>query len=163
MNDAHLHLILNHLPIIIPAIGLLVMIGGLIFSSEIVKRVAYLIFILGAIAAFPAFSTGEGAEEVVENLPGVNENLIKTHEEIAETFSILCYILGGVSLLGLWSNFYKKSFSNSVSYVIILISIITLYYAKQTGTTGGEIRHTEIRSDWGNTPIKESEENEKED
>lgn len=163
MNDAHLHLILNHLPIIIPAIGLLVMIGGLIFSSEIVKRVAYLIFILGAIAAFPAFSTGEGAEEVVENLPGVNEQLIKTHEEIAETFSILCYILGGVSLLGLWSNFYKKSFSNSVSYVIILISIITLYYAKQTGTTGGEIRHTEIRSDSGNTPIKGSEENEKED
>jgi uncharacterized membrane protein len=153
MNDAHLHLVLNHLPIIIPAIGLLVMIGGLIFSSEIVKRTAYFIFILGAIVAFPAFSTGEGAEEVVENLPGVSENLIKIHEEIAETFAILCYILGGASLIGLLSNFYKKSFSNYITYIVILVAIVSLYYAKQTGTSGGEIRHTEIRSNTGNTSV----------
>lgn len=163
MNDAHLHLILNHLPIIIPAIGFFVMVGGLLFSSEIVKRAACFIFILGAIAAFPAFSTGEGAEEVVENLSGVDEKLIKIHEEFAETFSILCYVLGGFSLLGLWSNFYKKSFSNYISYIVILIAIITLYYAKQTGTTGGEIRHAEIRSDSGNRPVaKESKEKEEE-
>ena len=77
MNDAHLHLVLNHLPIILPAIGLLIMMGGILFSSEIVKRTAYFVFILGAITAFAAFSTGEGAEEVVEKLPGVNEKLIK--------------------------------------------------------------------------------------
>ncbi len=164
MNDAHLHLVLNHLPIIIPAIGFLVMIGGLLFKSEIVKRTAYLIFILGAIVAFPAFSTGEGAEEVIENLKGIDENLIKIHEENAEKFSILCYILGGISLLGLYANFYKKSFSNNISYLVILLCIITLYYAKQTGTTGGEIRHTEIRANTGNTANpSETNENEKED
>ena len=164
MNDAHLHLILNHSPIIIPIIGLLIMIGGLLLSSEIVKRTAYFIFILGAIVAFPAFYSGEGAEEVVENLPSINENLIKIHEEFAETFSVLCYVLGAFSLLGLWSNYYKKSFSNSISYVAILFCIITLYYAKLTGTTGGEIRHTEIRTSSGtsNTTF-ETNENEKED
>jgi uncharacterized membrane protein len=145
MNDAHLHLVLNHLPIIIPVIGLLIMIGGLVFSSEIVKRTAYLVFVLAAIVAVPAFATGEGAEEVVEKLAGIDENLIKTHEEIAEKFAILCYTLGGVSLLGFWANFYKKSFSNITTYLTILICVITLYFAKQTGTSGGEIRHSEIR------------------
>jgi uncharacterized membrane protein len=145
MNDAHLHLVLNHLPIIIPLIGLLIMILGFLSSSEIVKRTAYFVFVLAAITAIPAFLTGEGAEEVIEELAGIDQNLIKTHEEIAEKFAIICYVLGGVSLLGLWANFYKKSFSNTISYLTILICIATLYFAKQTGTTGGEIRHTEIR------------------
>ena len=48
MNPAHYHLILNHLPIIVPVIGLLVMIGGHIFQIETVKRTAYFIFIFGA-------------------------------------------------------------------------------------------------------------------
>lgn len=145
MNDAHLHLVLNHLPIIIPVIGLLIMIGGLFFNSEIVKRTAYLVFVLAAIVAIPTFATGEGAEKVIEKLSEVDENLIKTHEEIAEKFAILCYILGGLSLLGLWANFYEKPFSNIATYLTILICIIALYFAKQTGTSGGEIRHSEIR------------------
>jgi len=149
INDAHLHLVLNHLPIITPVIGLFIMIGGLVFSSEILKRTAYLVFILAAVVAIPTFATGEGAEEVVEKLAGIDENLIKTHEEVAEKFAILCYILGAVSLLGLWTNYYKKYFSNIIPCVTILICAITLYFAKQTGTTGGEIRHTEIREKVG--------------
>lgn len=145
MNDAHLHLVLNHLPIILPVIGLLIMIGGLVFNAEIVKRTAFLVFILGAIVAIPAFVTGQGAEEVIEELSGIDENLIKTHEEIAEKFAILCYVLGAISLLGLWANFYKKPYAAIATYLTIVICVITLYFAKQTGTTGGEIRHSEIR------------------
>lgn len=145
MNDAHLHLVLNHLPIILPIIGIIIMIGGLLIKSEILKRTAYLVFIVGAVIAIPTFATGEGAEEVIENLAGVEKNYIEIHEEIAETFAILCYVLGGISVLGLWSNYYKKSFANIVVYVTIVMSVITLYFAKQTGTSGGEIRHTEIR------------------
>jgi uncharacterized membrane protein len=162
MNDAHLHLVLNHLPIILPVIGLFIMIGGLVFKSEIVKRTAFLVFILGAIVAIPAFATGEGAEEVIEELSGIDENLIKTHEEIAEKFAILCYVLGSISLLGLWANFYKKSFATIATYLTILICMITLYFAKQTGTTGGEIRHSEIRENSG-TPANKMESKEKDD
>ncbi len=145
MNNAHLHLVLNHLPIILPLVGFVIMIGGLLLNSEIVKRIAYLVFIASALLAILTFATGEGAEDVIENLAGVDENYIKTHEEIAETFAILCYVLGGISLIGLWANFYEKSFANIVVYITIVASIITLYFAKQTGTTGGEIRHIEIR------------------
>lgn len=163
MNDAHLHLISNHLPIIIPMIGLLVMIGGFIFQSEIVKRTAYFIFILGALSTIPAFFTGEGAEEIVENLPGIDEKYMEIHEEAAETFAWLSYLLGGLSLLGLWANWKEKSFSNILSVAVIIFSLVVLFFAKQTGTTGGEIRHTEIRTgvavaDTGNnTPASEEE------
>ena len=146
MNGAHWHLVVNHLPIIFPIVGVIVMITGLISKSEAVKRTAFMIFVFGALAAIAAMNTGEGAEEVVENINGVSENFIESHEEAAETFAILSYILGGISLLGLWASFKQKSFSSIISIATLIFAFVVLFFAKQTGTTGGEIRHTEIRS-----------------
>lgn len=145
MNNAHWHLVFNHLPIIIPIVGLLTMIGGFIFRSEAVKRTSYFIFTLGALSTIPAFATGEGAEEAVEHIQGIDEKFIKIHEEAAEKFAVLSYILGGISLIGLWASFKEKTFSNIIAFVTIAFSVVVLMLAKQTGTTGGEIRHTEIK------------------
>lgn len=145
MNEAHLHLLFNHLPIIIPIVGLLVLFVNMIIRSEIVQRVGYLILILGAIATVPAFFTGEGAEEIVENMEGITHDIIHEHEEVAETFAILSYILGGLSLIGLWANLKRKSFFLWLGYGIFAFGIVVLLFAQQTGTTGGEIRHSEIR------------------
>ncbi len=146
MNGAHWHLVLNHLPIIFPIVGVLVMIAGVISKSEAVKRTSFMIFIFSAVAAIAAMRTGEGAEEIVEKINGVTENYIEIHEATAETFSLLSYILGGISLLGLWASFKQKSFSSIVSMITLVFAFVVLFFAKQTGTTGGEIIHTEIRS-----------------
>jgi uncharacterized membrane protein len=146
MNQAHVHLVLNHLPIIFPIVGLLVIIAGMFLRSEIVKRVAYSIFIIGALSAIAAFVTGEGAEDVVEKIQGVSEQFIKAHEEIAETFAVFSYLLGAISLVAFWANWKQKSFSNGLCIGTIGLCIVVLLYAQKTGTTGGEIRHTEIRA-----------------
>ncbi|MEY4572796.1 MAG: hypothetical protein RLZ10_2053, partial [Bacteroidota bacterium] len=59
MNEAHVHLITNHLPIIIPGIALLVLLIGLFSKSDAIKRTAFFLFFVGAIATFPAFESGE--------------------------------------------------------------------------------------------------------
>ncbi len=162
MNGAHWHLVVNHLPIIFPIVGVIVMITGLISKSEAVKRTAFMIFVFGSLAAIAAMNTGEGAEEVVEKINGVTENFIESHEETAETFAILSYILGGISLLGLWASFKQKSYSSLISIATLIFAFVVLFFAKQTGTTGGEIRHTEIRS--GNSiPAKENNNAEKDE
>ena len=146
MNGAHWHLVVNHLPIIFPIVGVIVMITGLISKSEAVKRTAFMIFILGALASIAAMTTGEGAAEFVEKINGVTENYIESHVETAETFALLSYILGSISLLGLWASFKQKTFSNIIAIVTLVFAFVVLFFGKQTGTTGGEIRHTEIRS-----------------
>ncbi len=148
MNDAHLHLVLNHFPIIVPVVGLMVMLGGLVFRSDAVKRTAYFIFILGAIATYPTLETGGGAKKIVQELPGIEKEVIKTHIQAAKTLAQFSYALGALSLLGLWANFKEKSFSTMLSIVTVVFSVVVLFFAKQTGTTGGEIRHTEIRPDF---------------
>lgn len=162
MNGAHWHLVVNHLPIIFPVVGVIVMITGIISKSEAIKRTAFMIFILGALTAIAAMTTGEGAEEVVEKINGVTENYIENHEEKAEAFALLSYILGSVSLLGLWASFKQKTFSSIISIATLVFAIVVLFFAKQTGTTGGEIRHTEIRS--GNSiPATDNNNSEKDD
>jgi uncharacterized membrane protein len=147
MNSPHYHLVLNHLPIIAPIVGLLVLIAGFVFHSDIIKRTSFFIFIFAALTAIAAFATGEGASDAIEHLPGFSKQLIDRHEELAEIFSILIYLLGAASLITLWANWKKKSYSNLLSWFIMGFCIVVLFFAKQTGTSGGEIRHTEIRTD----------------
>jgi uncharacterized membrane protein len=154
MNEAHLHLALNHLPIVIPIVGISVMVSGLLLTSELLKRAAYFIFIGGAITAFAAFSSGEGAEEIIEGLKDVEKPIIKLHEETAETFSMLMYVVGGISLIGVWINWKKKSFSKALSFITLAFAVTALLYGFQTGTTGGEIRHPEIRLEGWNDQKK---------
>ena len=50
MNGAHWHLLVNHLPINFPIVGVIVMITGLVSKSDAVKRTAFMIFIFWRIS-----------------------------------------------------------------------------------------------------------------
>ncbi|MFY7810479.1 MAG: hypothetical protein ACOVQ2_01990 [Flavobacterium sp.] len=156
MNQAHWHLVVNHFPIIFPIVGIIVMISGLIIKSSAVKNTAYMIFILGSLATVFAMKTGDEAQDMVENISGVTENYVDRHEEAAEVFAVFSYILGSISLIGFYCELKKIKLSLIYSIITLLFSIIVLFFGKQTGTTGGEIRHTEIRQN-GNINIENTE------
>jgi uncharacterized membrane protein len=146
MNGAHWHLVLNHLPIIIPIAALVILLISYAVDKPDFVRAAYLLFVLGALATLPAFLTGEGAEEVVEGLAGIDENYIHVHEEAAEVFAFGNYALGLLALTALFFGYWKKQLSMYPKIVVTLFAFMVLFLGKQVGTTGGEIRHTEIRS-----------------
>ncbi len=146
MDNAHYHLALNHLPLITPIVGFLILVLGIIIPSAIIKRIAYGVFILGAFYTIPAFLTGDMAAKSLSNLLNVKP-FIQEHEAKAESFALLSYLLGLMSLFGLWSNWKEKSYANTFSYMILTLTVVMLIFAKQTATSGGKIRHTEIRTD----------------
>ena len=147
MNQAHLHLLLNHLPILGTLFGLLTLGAGFFLKNNSVKRTAMGIFVFSAIAAIPAYLTGEGAEEVVESLPGVTENLIEAHEELANIFLWTVGALGLLSLAAFYADFKGKKMAPALYTLTLIAAIGTMVFAQQVGSSGGEIRHTEIRSD----------------
>ena len=97
------------------------------------------------------------AEELVEEMPTVGKQIIHEHEEIAEKFAVVLYLLGIISLGGLFLNYIKHAKAKLVSYAAVVIAVAGVFLAKETGTTGGEIRHTEIRPNA--TPTFDSENN----
>ena len=146
MNDAHVHMVVNHFPIIGTLFGLGILITGIVMKNNVVKNVAYVLFCISAIFGFASMFTGEGAEEIAENLPSVTDQIIHEHEEMAEKLALVLYVLAGISLVGLYLNFKKHAKANLVSYFAFVVALVAVFLGKQTGTTGGEVRHTEIRA-----------------
>jgi len=161
MNQTHIHLLITHLPIFGSILGGLVLAHGLWTNSNQTKIAAYNLFIISAIGAGIAYLTGEGAEETVENIQGVVEATIKTHEEFALFALISLIILGVTSLIGLFLTLRKSSLTRTLAIIILFISLISFGLVARTGYLGGQIRHTEINST--NNPNLTPNENEGDD
>ena len=145
MNEAHLHMLVNHFPIIGSIFGLGILITGLVLRNDTLKNTAYVIFIIAAIFGFLSMSTGEGAEELVEDMPTVGKHIIHEHEEIAEKFILVMYATGVFSILSLIASIKKHKLAKIVSIITLILAVVSTVLAKSLGTSGGEVRHTEIR------------------
>ena len=146
MNQAHLHLLFNHLPILGTLFGLLILAGGFFLKNDTLKRTALGLFVLSGILVIPAYLTGEGAEEVVESLPGVTENLIEAHEDMANIFLWMVGALGVLSLATFFADFKSRKVAPMLYTLTFVAALGSMVYAQRVGTSGGEIRHTEIRN-----------------
>src|SRR5688572_15912453 len=122
MNTAHWHLALNHFPIISTIMGSLILIVGYVFfrKNDTVRNIALGVFVFSAIVAVPAYFSGEGAEEIVEGLPGVTENTIEQHEDLGKLFFIAIEILGILAILS-FITFRMKNKLSSFLYPLTMI------------------------------------------
>jgi uncharacterized membrane protein len=145
MNDAHLHMVVNHFPIIGTIFGFGILIVGLVLKNKTLMNTSYALFIIAAIFGAISMATGEGAEELVEDIPNIGKQIIHEHEELAEKLAVLLYVLGTLSLIGLYLNFKNNVKAKLLSFLILGISAAGLFLVQKVGTSGGEIRHTEIR------------------
>jgi ABC-type branched-subunit amino acid transport system permease subunit len=146
MNQAHYLLVFNHIPIIGPLIGLLVLLIGFIFSSVATKRIALGIFIFSAVFAIVAFITGEKAEDIVEKIPGVSEAMIDKHSHFALAFIWMIGGLGVLSMVTFVIDMFKPQLNRIFYIITFIIALSVMVMARYVGTSGGEIIHTEIRS-----------------
>jgi len=148
MDVTHIHLAITHFPIIGTLIGIGILAYGIISKNDVIKQVALATFIVMAIASIPVFLTGEEAEETVEHIAGISENLIEEHEELAEKAIWLIVLMGLFSLVSFIAIFKKLSFAKITTLIVFFISIATFGLFAKVGNLGGQIRHSEIR---GNT------------
>lgn len=146
MNSAHWHLLLNHLPIYAAIFGSLGLLFGLILKQRILRRAAYLLFILVGLAAYPVFSTGESAEDIVEE-QGVSHDIIHEHEESAENVVWGLYALGVAGIIG-W--FIHRPYTDDppwFNWVVLAGSTVLIFLLFSTMSSGGKIQHKEIRGE----------------
>jgi uncharacterized membrane protein len=147
MNEAHLHLLFNHLPIVGGIIGTSILIAGfLLKNNTVVKQTALGVLIFSGLTAVPAFFTGEGAEEVVENIGGISHDVIEAHEDLGKLFFIFMMIGGVLSVITFVASLRKHKMTNMLFAIVLLLSLVSCVMAQRAGTSGGEIRHTEIRN-----------------
>lgn len=147
MNLAHVHLLLNHMPVVGSIIGLLLLLWAFLRGSDELKRASLALFVAAAVVSVPVFLTGEPAEELTENLPGVSEAVIERHEDSAVLSLIAAEVLGAISLFGLilaWRS--REKAARWTMALSLAASLVTVGLMAWTANLGGQIRHTEIRA-----------------
>lgn len=145
MNSAQLHLVLNHLPIIIPGVGLFALTLGLILKEPKFNLLALWIFILGTVLSIPTYLTGESAESVVKNYPVFSQRWATAHEALALKALIASLILSALSAVLLIMVRRGKQIEKTYWLALVILSIATLALLVQTAHHGGQITHEEIR------------------
>jgi len=146
MDSTHLHLILNHFPIIGTLLATGIMAYGYFTQSDSTKKAALLTWFAMALVAIPVFLTGEPAEESIEGLAGVSEAMIEQHEEAAELAIWVMEALGALSLVTLLFGFKTENARKFLTGTAFALSLVTFGLMAYTGYLGGQIRHTEIAS-----------------
>ena len=144
MDLTHLHLLITHLPIVGTFIGLPVLLYGMYTGSNHTKMAAYGILFAAAAGGIISFSTGEAAEETVENIQGITKSIIEEHEEFAEITLVAIIALGATSLAGAYLTWKKSKFTKAIAIITLIVSLICIGMTSWTGYLGGQIRHTEI-------------------
>jgi len=145
MSPVHLHLLLNHVPVIGLLFVLLVL--GVAFWRRNSETGKLGMAMLAGIAVVTAvvFLTGEPAEEAVENLAGVSEAVIHEHEEAADA-ALIATSVAGVTALGLLLLYRRRELPRWAVGGTLAIVLVVSGQMAWTANLGGEIRHSEIRN-----------------
>lgn len=152
MNLVHLHLLLNHFPIIGTICGLGLLLVSLSGKNEDLKRAALIVFAVMALISLPTFFSGVGAQGAIRGLPGVSNELIQRHEGAAMLAMLFMEITGALSIIGLWQTHKSSKPAHWNLLAVLLFSLITVGLMSRVGTTGGDVRHPEIWAD-GTQPV----------
>ena len=145
MNWAHVHLMINHFPVVGVFGAVALLIYSLARKSEEIKRVSFGLFVLLALITLAVFFTGQAAEDTVKKLPFVTEASIGRHEEMAELALVLMGTLGIAALAGLLFLRESGAIPKWIVVIVLLVSLVTAAVVGLTANLGGQIRHTEIR------------------
>lgn len=148
MSIPHVHIMLNHIPVIGVLFCSLLFIISVILKNLQFQRISMVLLLLVALSAIPVFLTGEPTEHVIEDIPTVSEQYVEEHEESALVSLIVMEILGGLSLLGLILSRRRNSLNGFVKNGVIIVSLAASLLFAYTSYLGGHIRHTEIRPDF---------------
>ena len=146
MYLAHIHLLLNHWPIIGSFIGLGLFLVSRVANSDDLKQTSLALFALIALLAIPTYMSGTAAQAAIRQYTGLSEDLIKAHQGAGLLAFVFMEITGSVALFGLWqfsriSRPLTRPVARWNSSAVLVFSIVTVALMTITGNTGGAIRH----------------------
>jgi hypothetical protein len=146
MNSVQLHLLTNHLPSIGQIIGLLVLITGLIKASRTIQSTGVWIILASALMILPVSRSGELAEDQIENIAGISETVIESHEEAGEKAWVMTVANGVIALFWLVISKKKEKLLPITSGILVFSSAAAVILVILASHQGGLIRHPELNN-----------------
>ena len=143
MSIVHLHLILNHVPVIGMVFALLILGVAAWRRNDGMGRLGLAVMVGLSLVTAVVFLSGEPAEEAIERVAGVSEAMIHPHEEAAEAALIATGIAGVLALMAL-SAYRRRALPRWLTGAAFTAALVSTTMLGWAANLGGQIRHTEI-------------------
>ena len=98
ITPAHLHVLVNHIPVVGLPIILLLLAWGLARREDAVVRAALIGTVLLAAGTWFTDYTGDGAKDDIRHLPWANKAVVKAHEDAGDQAELVAIATGVVAL-----------------------------------------------------------------
>ena len=143
MNYPHLHLMINHIPVLGAVLALLLLTWALVTRRRDFVRLSLFITLLAGLSAYPAFFTGDEAHEQLEDVEGFDHDLIHEHEDAAD-WALRCMLgTAVIAGLGLWASRKGRDVPRWAKATTMAALLFSTSVVARTAFLGGEIRHPE--------------------
>lgn len=146
MNQAHLHLMLNHFPFLGALFGLCVFLVGWIKNERLLVQTGLITLLIAALFIIPVYITGGNATEIIENVECAEMSYVQQHENSALWATIAMMVTGSLALIALFLPVFTNELNTvRLMYAIILLSgLISIILMAYTAYEGGKISHPEL-------------------
>jgi hypothetical protein len=152
MNGAHLHLLVNHIPVLWLPLAVAFLVWALLRDDPRMIRYGFAaLVVVGAFTAL-AYFTGEPAEHIAEHMTGVSRRLIHEHEEAAELASVITGAVGLAALIFLLAFRRAVRIPRWSGTLLVLAGAVAFALMARAANLGGLIRHPEIHNPVPATP-----------
>lgn len=143
---AHLHLLLNHIPILGSIFVTVLFLIALLFRNVFLQKVS-LWFLVGiALLTAVTYATGDKTVQAVQGLPGVSQEMINNHALFAKFGLGAMFVTGVIALGGALFYSRRPAIARPLLTVILVILLINSVLFGYIGYLGGQIMHVEIRN-----------------
>ena len=146
MNMAHIHLLVNHFPIIGSIFISIMFLIALIFKNVFLQKLSLWFLVVVALFTAVAYISGDGAKSILENVTRVPEGVMHDHESMARVGLILMFFAGAVSLFGVIFYSRKSTLPRYLQIIVMAILVVSVIVFIYVGYLGGQVSHPEIRS-----------------
>lgn len=150
ITPAHLHILINHIPIIgLPIIALLLL-WGLVRREDAIVRAALIGTVLIAAGTWLTDFTGDGAKDDIRHLAWANKDVIVAHQDAGDQLNLVAIATGIVALAALVLARGGRPVRRTLAFAVLVLLVGSSALAARAAWQGGKIRHDEF----GLTPAR---------
>ena len=150
MTAAHLHLLLNHFPLVGLAIASLGLLTSILMKNRGAQVLSIALVILTSAIAWPVAVSGENAYKTIRGVADDDgADWLDTHLDRADQTVWLFALPPLIGLLAIFLPFKFPRTATPMAVATLIVAGVSLGAAVYIADAGGKIRHPEIRS----TPV----------
>ncbi len=152
MDWTHLHLALNHVPVLGTPFLLGLFLWSWMRGQTVTLRLCLWLFVVLAAASIAIKFTGDFSAEALEKTPSFDKALIRWHEQSADQATTGVFFMGIAAAVALFLSRGGRAMPKWSLGLLAVLALATFLLMVRCANFGGHIRHPEIRTAPAQTP-----------